>query len=1080
MSISWKFKQTLNPFTNAQGYPEAVVISGNMQNGNSDGIKQILFSASGEMYYTYSNDSGSKIYDSRELNGYLRGSAYVDYPFDYVVVGTYQENRDVFTDSEGTVIPARTNAIYCDETGKGVYRFTGIYNNLLGDSRNYSTTSINDKLFVVLSEDFSQDTQDIVNILNTVTTKLNTYFLRYQNEVNANKYILTLENYYQYSHYCVQDDNEKEITLLDNFDSMGENAKAWLLSSVEFDTDDIYFATYDSFGSVADAIREQVGDSEDVKYYFPDTDGIENTFIKKIKKLNNTHITDGNPVKPEEVILNKEYWLDGELKKGTMPNWGTDGLDWGGHAITSVGQIVKVPKGYHDGVHSTVQIWPNDQSKIISENIKNGITVLGVSGKRSVIETNPNDDSSWTYGKVPATADRIVTGYSAYLDGAIIDGSLTRYDATSGMKDVNYIMYPSAAENGTVIELTDGEEINTNNSCVWGQTTNDQSQQGILTAYPAETKYAMSFAGVANRNIVSQYKLNANNERVREDGKLSDNLHLFPNNAYILGYKGTMPSYYGDVDIDSNSDKFSVEADSLRLYYNIKDSGYFNKNSALYASYSTIRTAYNNFNADEKKKIIADNIKSGSTIFGINGSSTVVDVRNASTIPSNWVLAGNKFYDNNGILKTGTMTDYYDKTQYVALSSYVSASGSGNNGYIYYAAPKSGRYVQSSSKIGTSYSNIVSAYNNTVEQGNTLSPQNIRIGATVMGVAGSYSPSPYIRCVNNATESEDFTAYLRFNNGDPSEIVNGIIECKPNDSIDVFIHRKANSKNVQVIISFNGKTEVDTSVGETLEVFYNFTLTRYTVITISQNDISSNTVEARVDIQESLLSDTSATTATIRDVSNQKQFYSSECALVSGELADGRAERMTLSLQGKYAATFIDNTTATEPQNSITVIPTASLIVGGQNVIDDEESGVDIDSHSLARAIGIIGNTQGETSSTKITFGSTILGIKGKGGITDLTGTTWKLNSSINTSSVDRFGISFESGTETFDTFDVFDSDENALTYLNTQLYESVLAYNKTTSSWLDQKYRTIFIISGPDVNSSSLISWLQNNAQLL
>lgn len=73
-----------------------------------------------------------------------------------------------------------------------------------------------------------------------------------------------------------------------------------------------------------------------------------------------------------------------------------------------------IPAGYHSGTGS-VSISTTEQAKLISANIKSGITVLGVSGSASVVDTSD----------ATAAAGNIVTGKTAYVNGAKITGTLT-------------------------------------------------------------------------------------------------------------------------------------------------------------------------------------------------------------------------------------------------------------------------------------------------------------------------------------------------------------------------------------------------------------------------------------------------------------------------------------------------------------------------------------------------------------------------------------------------------------------------------------------------------------------------------
>jgi hypothetical protein len=82
--------------------------------------------------------------------------------------------------------------------------------------------------------------------------------------------------------------------------------------------------------------------------------------------------------------------------------------------ITTVAQSVTIAAGKHSG-SGTVSIASVEQAKIVSGNIKSGVTMLGVSGSSTVVDTSDAD----------ATASYIVSGKTAYVGGTKITGSLT-------------------------------------------------------------------------------------------------------------------------------------------------------------------------------------------------------------------------------------------------------------------------------------------------------------------------------------------------------------------------------------------------------------------------------------------------------------------------------------------------------------------------------------------------------------------------------------------------------------------------------------------------------------------------------
>lgn len=79
-------------------------------------------------------------------------------------------------------------------------------------------------------------------------------------------------------------------------------------------------------------------------------------------------------VKVAEILSGKTAYAKGTKLTGTMPNNGAVSL-----TISEVGDIVAIPQGYHDG-SGKVQILETEQAKLIAANIKQGITILGVTG----------------------------------------------------------------------------------------------------------------------------------------------------------------------------------------------------------------------------------------------------------------------------------------------------------------------------------------------------------------------------------------------------------------------------------------------------------------------------------------------------------------------------------------------------------------------------------------------------------------------------------------------------------------------------------------------------------------------------
>ena len=86
-----------------------------------------------------------------------------------------------------------------------------------------------------------------------------------------------------------------------------------------------------------------------------------------------------NPITPDVVLEGEEGWANGVKIVGTMPN--NDGADYN---ISSL-EPVTIDKGYHDG-SGVAKIADTEKEKIIPNNIRQGVTILGVKGEMSGTE----------------------------------------------------------------------------------------------------------------------------------------------------------------------------------------------------------------------------------------------------------------------------------------------------------------------------------------------------------------------------------------------------------------------------------------------------------------------------------------------------------------------------------------------------------------------------------------------------------------------------------------------------------------------------------------------------------------------
>lgn len=111
-----------------------------------------------------------------------------------------------------------------------------------------------------------------------------------------------------------------------------------------------------------------------------------------------------------DLLTGKTAYLSTGIANGSMANNG----DTSGTISTKDGTVT-IPEGYTSG--GTVGLSSSAKNAIVSTNIKSGRSILGVSGNAMILDT--------TISSSAATAANILSGYKAYVNGALVTGSAT-------------------------------------------------------------------------------------------------------------------------------------------------------------------------------------------------------------------------------------------------------------------------------------------------------------------------------------------------------------------------------------------------------------------------------------------------------------------------------------------------------------------------------------------------------------------------------------------------------------------------------------------------------------------------------
>lgn len=126
----------------------------------------------------------------------------------------------------------------------------------------------------------------------------------------------------------------------------------------------------------------------------------------------NTKTVDASNVtaEPAEVLAGETFGRGSEVAAGTMPN------NSGKNVIVTGKTGTSIPRGYYDG-SGVAKISEEDAEKIVPSNIKEGVTILGITGSFGA-----DDISSQSKEVKPTFADQQISPDSGYtfLSGVLV------------------------------------------------------------------------------------------------------------------------------------------------------------------------------------------------------------------------------------------------------------------------------------------------------------------------------------------------------------------------------------------------------------------------------------------------------------------------------------------------------------------------------------------------------------------------------------------------------------------------------------------------------------------------------------
>ena len=307
-------------------------------------------------------------------------------------------------------------------------------------------------------------------------------------------------------------------------------------------------------------------------------------------------------------------------------------------APSTIEKVINPEEGYNGITQVTVEAVTNNiDTNIKQENIKKDVSILGITGTlEEGVDTSDAD----------AVETDILSGKTAYVDGNKITGTITSKEAqtyipSSSEQIIDAGQYLSGAQ---TISAVPTEEKTITPSALSQEITPTENKflSKVTVSGDADLTAENIKSGVTIFGVEGSYTSDAN--AMAEDIAMNKT-------AYINGQKitGTLPLFpnsrtftVDNAGVADNTEDSELEFTTINTAKQILDS---NLNMKFSSSYSDIVTAIG---------LTADKLISGNTILGIEGMATTgINTSDATATPDDIVV--NKTAYANGQKITGTI-----------------------------------------------------------------------------------------------------------------------------------------------------------------------------------------------------------------------------------------------------------------------------------------------------------------------------------------------------------------------------------------------------------------------------------------